>query len=113
MCLNILKKLKSFPFACGAQPALQGRRSVLMDAFVLVANFELPEEGQVFDKIEFVELDREEALKLVEVYNKDGKDHLPPDYYRQRYQSRYNDRDSRQRSYRPSGGKWYRKLSHG
>ena len=42
------------------------------------ANFALPEEGTLFDKVEFVELDRAEAAKLVEKYNKEGRDALPP-----------------------------------
>nr|XP_018903360.1 PREDICTED: heterogeneous nuclear ribonucleoprotein U-like protein 1 [Bemisia tabaci] len=38
------------------------------------ANFRLPEEGEIFDEVEFIELQREEAQKLVEIYNKEGRD---------------------------------------
>lgn len=38
------------------------------------ANFKLPEEGDLFDSVEYVEMQREEALKLVEQYNKEGED---------------------------------------
>ncbi|XP_068210921.1 heterogeneous nuclear ribonucleoprotein U-like protein 1 [Palaemon carinicauda] len=37
------------------------------------ANFKLPEEGELFDAVEFVELQREEAGKLVAQYNKEGE----------------------------------------
>lgn len=37
------------------------------------ANFKLPEEGDLFDSVEFVELQREESQKLVEQYNKEGE----------------------------------------
>ena len=47
-------------------------------AFGLVANFQLPVEGPLFDKVEFVELQREESEKLVETYNKEGREALPP-----------------------------------
>ncbi|ESP02305.1 hypothetical protein LOTGIDRAFT_138642, partial [Lottia gigantea] len=36
------------------------------------ANFTLPEEGQLFDAVEFVDLNKEEAEKLTEVYRKEG-----------------------------------------
>lgn len=45
---------------------------------IFTANFALPEEGALFDKVEFIELDRAEAAKLVEKYNKEGRDALPP-----------------------------------
>lgn len=38
------------------------------------ANFKLPEEGELFDSVEFIELQREESQKLVEQYNKEGED---------------------------------------
>ena len=59
---------------------------------IFLANFALPEEGNLFDKVEFVELDREEAAKLVEKYNKEGRDALPPPekrYRDNRYGSSY------------------------
>ncbi|KAK7068033.1 hypothetical protein SK128_019253 [Halocaridina rubra] len=37
------------------------------------ANFKLPEEGELFDVVDFVELQRDEATKLVEQYNKEGE----------------------------------------
>jgi len=43
------------------------------------ANFQLPEEGVLFDKVEFIELPRDEAQPLVEKYNKEGKAAQPPD----------------------------------
>jgi len=53
------------------------------------ANFQLPEEGVLFDKVEFIELQRDEAQPLVEKYNKEGRDAQPPDAKR----FRGNDRD--------------------
>lgn len=38
------------------------------------ANYKLPEEGDLFDSVEFIELKREESQKLVEQYNKEGED---------------------------------------
>lgn len=38
------------------------------------ANYKLPDEGDLFDKVEFIELQREESQKLVEQYNKEGED---------------------------------------
>lgn len=37
------------------------------------ANFQLPEVGPLFDKVNYVELNKEEAQKLVEKYNKESK----------------------------------------
>ncbi|XP_045583162.2 heterogeneous nuclear ribonucleoprotein U-like protein 1 isoform X2 [Procambarus clarkii] len=37
------------------------------------ANFKLPEEGGLFDSVEFIELQRDESQKLVEQYNKEGE----------------------------------------
>ena len=48
-------------------------RSILTQPFDCVANFQLPEEGAIFDTVEFVELQRDEAQPLVEQYNKEGK----------------------------------------
>ena len=39
----------------------------------MTANFKLPEEGELFDVVEFVELQRDEAGKLVGQYNKEGE----------------------------------------
>ena len=41
------------------------------------ANFQLPEEGDVFHKVEYIELQAEEARVLVEQYNKEGKAAAP------------------------------------
>ncbi|RZF32122.1 hypothetical protein LSTR_LSTR003985 [Laodelphax striatellus] len=38
------------------------------------ANFRLPEKGDIFKEVEFVELDEAEAQKLVDRYNKEGRD---------------------------------------
>lgn len=46
---------------------------MVLTCFLCAANYKLPEEGDLFDKVEFIELDREEALKLVEQYNKEGE----------------------------------------
>jgi type IV pilus biogenesis protein CpaD/CtpE len=54
----------------------------------LAANFELPEVGDLFDAVEFVELDREEAQKVVTKYNEEAKAALPPPEKRYR-QDRY------------------------
>jgi len=53
------------------------------------ANFQLPEDNVLFDKVEFIELQRDEAQPLVEKYNKEGKAAQPPDSKR----FRGNDRD--------------------
>ena len=50
----------------------------LKESCTLVANFQLPVEGPLFDKVEFVELQRDESEKLVEEYNKEGREALPP-----------------------------------
>ena len=57
--------------------------------FCCIANFQLPEVGPFFDKVNFVELDREEAQKLVEKYNKEGKAALPPP--EKRFRGGHND----------------------
>ena len=49
----------------------------------------MPDVGQLFDSVEFTELEAEEAKKLVEQYNKDAKAILPPPVKR----SRFSDRD--------------------
>ena len=61
-----------------------------------VANFYLPEEGNVFGKVEFVELDLEESKKLVEQYNKEGQAALPPPEKRFRGNREYTSRFSGQ-----------------
>ena len=54
-----------------------------------VANFQLPVEGPLFDTVEYTEgLEKEEAQKLVETYNKEARAILPPPEKR-----RYGDRD--------------------
>ena len=58
-------------------------------AITYTANFKLPEEGVMFDKVEFIELSREEAQPLVEKYNREGRAAQPPDSKR----FRGNDRD--------------------
>ena len=45
-------------------------------------------QGPLFDNVEFVELDREEAEKLVEQYNKEGRLALPPPDKRYRHDDR-------------------------
>lgn len=45
---------------------------------VILANFTLPEEGTLFDTIEFPEQTKEEIDTLVEQYRKEGKEALPP-----------------------------------
>ena len=58
------------------------------------ANFQLPIEGPLFDKVEFVEgQEKEEAEKLVETYNKEARALLPPPEKRYRGGDRYGDRD--------------------
>ena len=66
------------------------------------ANFQLPEEGVLFDKVEFVELQRDEAQPLVERYNKEGRDAQPPD------SKRFRGNDSRDRY---SSGSRFSKLT--
>lgn len=52
---------------------------------VLTANFSLPEEGVLFDSIEYVEQELEATKELVEKYNKEGKDNLPPPQKRSKF----------------------------
>ncbi|CAH1792332.1 unnamed protein product [Owenia fusiformis] len=80
------------------------------------ANFTLPEEikegkSNLFDTLEFPELQREEAQKLVDQFNKDGKAACPPRGGRGGYGGgdRYGGRDNRGHSggyggYRGRGG---------
>ena len=64
-----------------------------------IANFQLPEEGVLFDKVEFIELQRDEAQPLVEKYNKEGRAAQPPDT------KRFRGNDSRDR-YSSSGSRF-------
>lgn len=59
-------------------------------SFSVAANFSLPEEGQCFETIEYIEegLNKEERDKLVEQYRKEGKDALPPPEKRSRPESK-------------------------
>ena len=43
-----------------------------------LANFQLPEEGQLFDKVQYVEMAKEAASKLIDEYRKDAQSKLPP-----------------------------------
>jgi hypothetical protein len=54
---------------------------------VLTANFSLPEEGVLFDSVELVEQELDPTKELLEKYNKEGKDNLPPPQKR----SKFND----------------------
>lgn len=65
------------------------------------ANFTLPEEGVLFDTVEFIELDKEEATKLVEEYVKEGKAACPPPSKKSRFEDRRDSRGDR----RHSGGR--------
>lgn len=60
------------------------------DCYVMVfsANFTLPEEGVLFDTVEFIELDKEEATKLVEEYVKEGKAACPPPSKKSRFEGK-------------------------
>ncbi|XP_022332049.2 uncharacterized protein LOC111129853 isoform X2 [Crassostrea virginica] len=61
------------------------------------ANFTLPEEGVLFDSIEYVEQELEATKELLEKYNKEGKDNLPPPQKRSKFSDRHG-RDNRNRS---------------
>ena len=54
-----------------------------------LANFALPVEGTLFDKVDYVEQNKEEANKIVESYNKEGKNAIPPMEKRFRGNDRY------------------------
>lgn len=45
---------------------------------LLVANFTLPEEGPLFESIEFCEQEKDDMQVLLDIYNKEGKEALPP-----------------------------------
>lgn len=55
------------------------------------ANFSLPEEGVLFDSIEYVEQELEATKELVEKYNKEGKDNLPPPQKRSKFSDNRHD----------------------
>lgn len=55
------------------------------------ANFSLPEEGVLFDSIEYVEQELEPTKELVEKYNKEGKDNLPPPQKRSKFSDNRHD----------------------
>ena len=63
--------------------------------FVSLANFALPEVGPLFDKVDYVELDKDEAKKIVDDYNKEGKNAIPPMEKRFRGNDRYGRNDNR------------------
>lgn len=41
--------------------------------YLCAANFKLPEVGESFDEVRYIELNEEESRPLVEQYNKEGK----------------------------------------
>lgn len=41
---------------------------------ICIANFRLPEQGEHFDEVRYVELNEEESQPLVEQYNKEGRE---------------------------------------
>lgn len=57
---------------------------------MFVANFQLPIVGPLFDDVEFIELGREEAEKIVLDYNKEGQAALPPPEKRYREHGGYD-----------------------
>ncbi|XP_062587264.1 heterogeneous nuclear ribonucleoprotein U-like isoform X2 [Saccostrea cucullata] len=61
------------------------------------ANFSLPEEGVLFDSIEYVEQEFQATKELVEKYNKEGKDNLPPQQKRSKFSDNRHGRDNRNR----------------
>ncbi|CAG5117941.1 unnamed protein product [Candidula unifasciata] len=65
------------------------------------ASLSLPEDGEYFESIEYVEdVPKEERDKLVEQYRKEGRDALPPPEKRERRESRDYRSDRRTSSYR-------------
>ena len=52
-------------------------------------NFTFPEEGDLFEAVEYAELDKEEAAKVVEEYRNDAKKKGPPPEKRFRGNIRY------------------------
>ena len=68
---------------------------------MFVANFALPIEGNLFDVVQYGELDKEEATQTVETYNKEGKSAMPPQDKRMRSDRYGNRRDN----YRSGSGK--------
>ena len=84
-----------------------------MAVLEMKANFSAPVVGESFDSIEWVELEEEDAKKLIEKYNKEGKDagcgqqqsvkrprFESRDNHRERESSRQNSRDSNSRDSR-------------
>ena len=58
----------------------------------ILANFTLPEDGQIFDSVEYPEEDpdKEAREKLIEQYRKQGRDALPPPDKRFRRDNRFS-----------------------
>ncbi|XP_018015790.1 heterogeneous nuclear ribonucleoprotein U-like protein 1 isoform X2 [Hyalella azteca] len=76
------------------------------------ANFKLPEVGEFFDSVEFVELSGDEAQALIETYNKEGQAACPNKANNRSdgggYRRDYNDRRDNYRSgsYNSGGGSY-------
>lgn len=101
-----------FQRRCEQREKVEGKEIPDSAVLEMKANFQLPEEGVLFDKVEFIELQRDEAQPLVEKYNKEGRAAQPPDAKRfrgndrDRYSSgsRFSDRGSRDYGRYGSGG---------
>lgn len=68
------------------------------------ANFVLPESGDFLDEVTFVELQRDEAEKMVKQYNEEGRQAAPPP------EKRY---DNRQTGYRGQSSSFQRYDNRG
>lgn len=81
---------EEFKSRCDQREKEEGKDVPDTAVLEMKANFQLPEEGTIFDKVEFIELPLAEAQVLVEQYNKEGKAAQPPETKRFRGN---NDRD--------------------
>lgn len=71
---------------------------------LLVGNFTLPEVAECFDEITYVELQKEEAQKLLEQYKEESKKALPPEKKQNTGSKKSNKNKSGKNQFNRGGG---------